>query len=85
MKNRMTTQTSNPLDVQVGGQHYTSLAIQPVEYIMANRLSYCQGGVVKYITRYKDKGGLQDLEKAKHFIDLLIKLEYEDGNKVDMH
>ena len=85
MKNRMTTQTSNPLDVQVGGQHYTSLAIQPVEYIMANRLNYCQGGVVKYITRYKDKGGLQDLEKAKHFIDLLIKLEYEDGNKVDMH
>ena len=85
MKNRMTTQTSNPLDVQVGGQHYKSLAIQPVEYIMANRLNYCQGGVVKYITRYKDKGGLQDLEKAKHFIDLLIKLEYEDGNKVDMH
>lgn len=70
------SQTSNPLDVQVGGGHYKALPIQPVEYNMKNSLNYCQGSVVKYITRYKEKGGIEDLKKAKHFIDLLIELEY---------
>lgn len=70
------SQTSNPLDVQVGGGHYKALPIQPVEYNMKNGLNYCQGSVVKYITRYKEKGGVEDLKKAKHFIDLLIELEY---------
>ena len=60
---------------QVGGDHYSKLAIQPVTYINANGLSYLQGNVIKYVTRYKDKNGLQDLEKAKHYIDLLIELE----------
>lgn len=60
---------------QVGGDHYSKLAIQPVEYINANKLTYLQGNVIKYVTRYKDKNGLQDLEKAKHYIDLLIELE----------
>ena len=60
---------------QVGGDHYSKLAIQPVTYINANGLSYLQGNVIKYVTRYKDKNGLQDLEKAKHYIDMLIELE----------
>ena len=60
---------------QVGGDHYSKLAIQPVEYINANKLTYLQGNVIKYVTRYKDKNGLQDLEKAKHYIDMLIELE----------
>ena len=60
---------------QVGGDHYAKLAIQPVTYINANGLSYLQGNVIKYVTRYKDKNGLQDLEKAKHYIDMLIELE----------
>ena len=60
---------------QVGGDHYSKLAIQPVEYINANGLGYLAGNVVKYVTRYKDKNGLQDLEKAKHYINLLIELE----------
>ena len=63
------------LNEQVGGDHYSKLAIQPVTYINANGLSYLQGNVIKYVTRYKDKNGLQDLEKAKHYIDLLIELE----------
>ena len=63
------------LKEQVGGDHYSKLAIQPVTYINANGLSYLQGNVIKYVTRYKDKNGLQDLEKAKHYIDLLIELE----------
>lgn len=69
---------SNPLDVQVGGQHYKDCKIQPVEFMHANGMGYCEGAVVKYITRYKKKNGLQDLLKARHFIDLLISLEYPD-------
>tara|TARA_B110000003_G_C16569412_1_gene503686 strand:+ start:757 stop:1005 length:249 start_codon:yes stop_codon:yes gene_type:complete len=60
---------------QVGGDHYSKLAIQPVTYINANGLSYLQGNVIKYVTRYKDKNGLQDLEKAKHYVEMLIELE----------
>ena len=60
---------------QVGGDHYSKLAIQPVEYINANHLTYLQGNVIKYVTRYKDKNGLQDLQKARHYIDMLIELE----------
>ena len=60
---------------QIGGNHYSKLAIQPVEYITKNKLSYLQGNVIKYVTRYKDKNGLQDLQKAKHYIDMLIELE----------
>lgn len=78
---------ANALDVQVGGIHYTKLAIQPMEYSMRNHLNACQHSVVKYITRYKDKGGIEDLRKAKHCIDMLIQYELtnqaqEDENKV---
>ena len=67
------------LKEQVGGDHYSKLAIQPVEYINKNNLTYLQGNVIKYITRYKDKNGLQDLQKAKHYVEMLIELE--EGKK----
>ena len=63
------------LDEQVGGNHYSKLAIQPVEYITQNKLGYLAGNVIKYVTRYKDKNGLQDLEKARHYVDMLIEIE----------
>lgn len=63
------------LDVQVSGDHYKKKAIQPVEYIHANGLGFCEGNVVKYVTRWKDKGGVGDLEKARHYLDILIQLE----------
>lgn len=66
---------TDPLDRQVGGNHYKMLAIQPIEYITKNNLGYCEANVVKYISRWRDKGGKKDLEKAKHYIDLLIQLE----------
>ena len=66
-------------DTQVGGNYYTTLAIQPMEYSMANKLDACQHTVVKYITRFREKNGLQDLLKAKHTIDLLIEREYKDA------
>lgn len=65
-------------EVQVGGDHYKQYPIQPVTFAMANGLNMCQSNVVKYIVRYKDKGGLQDLEKAIHFIRLLAEHEGYD-------
>lgn len=58
-------------NLQVGGNHY-KVSIQPVEYILRNELGFCEGNVIKYITRYKNKNGLEDLKKAKHYIEILI-------------
>ena len=79
----ITLKTENPILSQVGGQHYKRLPIQPVEYIHANGIGYFEGSVIKYVSRWQDKGGLQDLEKAKHFIELLIEFERkrEQGNE----
>lgn len=63
------------LQQQVSGDHYKNLKIQPIEYIHANGLQFAEGSVVKYVTRWREKGGLKDLEKARHFLDLLIELE----------
>jgi hypothetical protein len=60
------------LDVQVGGQHYKEMKIQPIEYIMANELGWCEGNAVKYVTRYKQKGQAQDIEKAIHYLQILL-------------
>ena len=68
----------NPLDTQIGGNHYKSYKIQPIEYMHANKLDYFQGAIVKYITRFRDKNGKEDLEKIKHIVDILIRLEYEN-------
>jgi hypothetical protein len=63
------------LDVQVGGQHYKDYAIQPVEFIHKNHIGFCEGNAIKYLCRWREKGGLQDLKKARHYIDLLIEME----------
>ena len=63
------------LDTQEGGGHYKGCAIQPVEYIHANGIGYMEGNVIKYVTRWRAKGGLDDLRKARHYIELLIELE----------
>ena len=70
---------SSPLNVQEGGGHYKDCPIQPIEYCMVNKLDHCQSNVIKYVTRFRDKGGLEDLLKARHYIDLLIHFEY--GNE----
>lgn len=71
----------SPKDGQIGGNHYNKKAIQPIDYILANELNFCEGNVVKYITRYKDKNGIEDLKKAKQYIDFLIK-EYESKENI---
>lgn len=60
---------------QIGGDHYKKQAIQPWDYITANNIPYLEGNVIKYVSRWRDKGGIADLEKAKHYIEKLIELE----------
>jgi len=60
----------------VGGSHYKKYAIQPVEFIRQNNIPYIEGCAIKYLVRHKDKNGKEDLEKAKHYIDMLINAEY---------
>ena len=68
-------EVSTALSHQEGGGHYKSMAIQPVQYIHANGLPFCEGCVIKYVSRWRSKGGIADLLKARHFLDLLIELE----------
>lgn len=70
---------TSPLNQQVGGSHYKDMNIQPVEFITANNIGFLEGSVIKYVCRHKSKNGKQDLEKAKHFIDLIIELGYNDA------
>lgn len=67
--------TESAMDVQIGGGHYKDMAIQPMEYSMKNGLDACQHTAIKYISRFRDKGGIEDLKKAKHVIDMLIEFE----------
>ena len=64
---------------QVGGDHYKKMKIQPVEFIHANKIPYIEGSCIKYLCRWQDKGGIEDLKKVKHFVDLLIELESKDA------
>ena len=69
------------LSTQEGGNHYKDLAIQPVEFIHANKIPYMEGNVIKYVTRWRSKNGINDLHKARHYIDLLIELEEKNQCK----
>jgi hypothetical protein len=63
---------------QVGGDHYKTLAIQPIDYIRQNHLGWCEGNIVKYITRHKQKGEAKDIEKVIHYAELILE-EYKNA------
>ena len=69
-------EVTSAFDVQVGGSHYKNGAIQPVEFCLSNDVTFVEGNIIKYVVRWKDKGGIDDLKKARHYLDLLI--EYEE-------
>ena len=77
------TEAFGALTKQVAGNHYKDLPIQPVEFIHANAIGYFEGNVIKYVSRWRKKNGVADLEKAKHYIELLIELETRNAGKTN--
>tara|TARA_Y100001963_G_scaffold136959_1_gene200143 strand:- start:134 stop:442 length:309 start_codon:yes stop_codon:yes gene_type:complete len=77
-KKQKRNDTVNPYDIQIGGSHYKKMKIQPSEFINKNNLPFAEGNAIKYLCRHKQKGQKQDLEKAKHFIDMIIERDYKD-------
>jgi hypothetical protein len=73
---------TNAKDVQVGGNHYKNMKIQPTEFIHANDIPFIEANVIKYVCRHRHKNGLEDIKKAIHFLQLLIEFEYEPGEDV---
>ena len=69
------------LETQIGGSHYKGFAIQPAEFIMKNRLGFIVGNIIKYVCRAEHKNGLEDLYKARHYLDILIE-EYESSSSL---
>lgn len=78
------SKTYNPLIAQEGGGHYKNRGIQPIEYSHANNLSASQHSVVKYITRYYDKGGIEDLSKIVHFVLLEAYFRYGEQGSTEL-
>ena len=68
--------TSKVYNKQIGGSHYKSMAVQPSEFINKNKLQFAEGNAIKYICRHAHKGEVEDLEKAKHYIDMIIERDY---------
>jgi hypothetical protein len=68
-------------DIQINGTHYKSMVIQPTQFIMANQLGWCEGNAIKYICRYKQKNGRTDIEKAIHYLQILLESLDEKGNE----
>ena len=64
-----------PSHSQVGGTHYKHMRIQPLEFCVANRLGPCESAIIKYVSRWREKGGYEDLRKIKHYVDLLMEFD----------
>lgn len=75
---------ASALNEQIAGGHYKDRKIQPIEFISANGLNFCEGSIVKYIVRWRQKNGIEDLLKIKHYVDLLIELEGLNEEVKDM-
>jgi hypothetical protein len=65
------------LDTQEGGSHYKDMAIQPVTFIVKNNIPFLEGNVIKYVCRHANKNGVQDIDKAIHYLQLIKELQYD--------
>lgn len=70
-----TKSTEQANDRQISGNHYMKQQVQPWDYIASNGLGFFEGNIVKYVTRWKDKGGVDDLKKAQHYLQKLIEIQ----------
>lgn len=77
----MYMEEATALQKQVGGNHYAEMPIQPMEYSMANNLDACQHTIVKYVSRFRNKDGIEDLKKAIHCIEMLMEFEYGESER----
>lgn len=66
-------------DMQVGGKHYAESAIQPWDFIVSNNIGYLEGNIIKYVSRWRKKGGVEDLRKAGHYLQKLIEVETKES------
>ena len=69
--------TYNSLEEQVGGKHYRSMKIQPAEFINENKLLFAEGNAIKYICRHSQKGGVEDIDKAIHYLEMIKERDYK--------
>jgi hypothetical protein len=74
MRRKVTRKPVAANDIQEGGSHYKEMTIQTWDYIIANRIGYMEGNVIKYVSRWQSKGGIEDLLKARHYLDKLIEV-----------
>lgn len=70
---------------QIGGDHYAKMAIQPVEFILKNNIGFAEGNVIKYVSRWREKGGVEDLKKARHYLDMLIESQTAPARDEQSH
>ena len=70
--------TYDTLSSQVDGNHYTSMKIQPAEFINENHLEFAEGNAIKYICRHQKKGKRKDIEKAIHYLEMILERDYDD-------
>ncbi|MGB0991350.1 MAG: DUF3310 domain-containing protein [Akkermansiaceae bacterium] len=69
------------LKQQIGGGHYKDFTIQPIEFIQGNGLTFCEANAIKYVCRHRNKNGRQDIEKAIHYLQILLELEYNNATQ----
>jgi len=67
----------NAKDKQIGGSYYKNHLIQPIEFMVKNQIPFLEGSVIKYVLRHREKNGIQDIDKAIHYLELLKEIEYE--------
>ena len=75
-KNLFKGVTYGSLDKQVDGNHYQGMSIQPAHFINENKLQYAEGNAIKYICRHQKKGKRKDIEKAIHYLEMIIERDY---------
>jgi hypothetical protein len=69
-------------EIQIGGSHYNKYVIQPTEFIYKNNVPFVEGNIIKYVMRHRDKNGAEDLKKAIHYCELLLKFEYNIDKEI---
>jgi|TARA_R110000764_G_scaffold38592_3_gene85778 hypothetical protein len=81
-KNMFKSTTYNSLEDQVGGKHYRKMKIQPAEFINENRLLFAEGNAIKYICRHSSKGKAQDIQKAIHYLEMILERDYDADTSI---